>query len=167
MDPPNVNVCYHNTIGVLHIKLPNISQENFKNLLHKCEDGLLTIKILQHDSYLQFSIFISKSMCVNFKDSKVTLGDNLNIRYNVTKNLNVTDIFNQIDTCNILSCLSILEEITRIKCLNCNCLLYKLIGMKFVTEFNYNYIDNLEILSCHEHDINNIIPNLDEKLTRL
>lgn len=35
---------------------------------------------------------------------------------------------------------------------------------KLVYNFNYDYIDNLELLSCHETDINNIIPNMDEKL---
>jgi hypothetical protein len=168
-DSPNINIHYYNIIGILHLTITNTNYTTFKNLMHKCEDGLLTVKIILSDKFYQFSILISSSMCVNFKESKVTVKpDSLDIRYYVTKNLNVTNIFSLIDNGSIFNCINIPEDVSQLKCLSCDSLLYaNLKGMKFVSEFNYNYIENLEILSCHEHDINNIIPNIDDKLKRM
>jgi hypothetical protein len=166
---PNINVYYYNTIGVLQVALKNGNFSNFKNLVHKCEDGLLTARIAVEDTSYQFSIFISKSMSVCLKETKVVVSAfEVNIRYYVTKNLNMRLLYETLEANSIFNCFNYPANFSELKCSACDCVvLSNLNNMKIVSEFNYNYIDNLEVLSCHESDINNIIPNLDEKLKHM
>ena len=38
---------------------------------------------------------------------------------------------------------------------------------KLAFNFNYDYIENMEMLSCHESDIKNVIPNLENELKKM
>jgi hypothetical protein len=159
---------YLNKIGVLNLKI-NISElkTDYKTLSHKCEDGNLSIKLVYKNCEYKFLIFLTKSMSVNLKETKGTISDNLvKLKYFVTKELFSNKIF-EYPMLSIRNCLEF-ETLETISCVMCNrMLLNNLHYNKIVSNFNYDYIDNLEILSCHEDDINNIIPNLDEKLKKL
>ena len=55
-------------------------------------------------------------------------------------------------------------------CRNCEKEIIKFdnnINSKLIFNFNYDFVENLEMLSCHESDINNIIPNIEEKLKNM
>jgi hypothetical protein len=163
-----IKVFYLNNVGVLQIIFHNFNYSKFINLLHKCEDGKLTLKLIFADNFFQFSIFISKSMVIDLKQTQITYNKEgmIKIRYYVTKELINYKIFDY-DNSNIIDCFKY-DKIDLINCNKCeNVLLNNIYYDKIVSYFNYDYIDNLEILSCHENDINNIIPNLDDKIKKL
>jgi hypothetical protein len=186
-----VQTVYFNNIGILHIFINyNISIIDLKqiNLLHKCEDGKLTIKLkYSNNNFYSFSIFHSSSMKVKLDNTKIInyKPGVLLLRYQTTNNLIKNEtVFDMINEMTILDCFNYLSnehKFSEILCKNCDNIIlennqnnqdikqneenntnsYK---FKLINNFNYDYIENLEVLSCHEGDIENIIPNLSNKL---
>lgn len=125
-------------------------------------------------------------MVVSFKETQIILSEEnktITIRYFVTKNLlkkdylydkvfslNVGDCFQNVDDFSHFDIKENWNKMSQINCKFCNNVLIKenmLHNKKLVINFNYDYIENLQLLSCHEGDINNIIPNLDDKLKHM
>lgn len=184
MNGAKVDIQYFNLIGILNVKISGFEDQNLKDMkiFHKCEDGLLICHLKNDKEFLQFSIFISKSMVVNLNFTKIEINldsREVHIRYNVTKRLLKNEnIFDKLGLFTIEDCFTgDLRELWHcligVQCLNCNNLIFDetyckiLRNNKLVFNFNYDYIGNLELLSCHEGDMNNIIPNLDEKLKKV
>jgi hypothetical protein len=175
-----VSALYYNSIGLLNVRVLNLPQElcNEKTkFFHKCEDGRLTILIKNSEMNFRenFTVFFSKSLRVDFKNPQIIIKDKeFNLRYLVTKDLLSNDaILDKINGSDfhISECLSselVWYDVKEIICLNCDNPLVKFgmdaTGNKVIYNFNYDYFGNLEMLSCHESHIENIIPNLDEKL---
>jgi hypothetical protein len=62
------------------------------------------------------------------------------------------------------------KKIHSINCKNCSNTIIKELetqNSKLAFNFNYDYIENLEMLSCHESDMNNVIPNLENELKKM
>ena len=62
------------------------------------------------------------------------------------------------------------KKIHSINCKNCSNSIIKGLetqNSKLAFNFNYDYIENLEMLSCHESDMNNVIPNLENELKKM
>lgn len=185
-----VQAVYFNSIGVLQVNLSNLEDIPNLKILNKCEDGKLTIKLTNNNSNIKkqlykFSIFISKSLSINFKYTKFIQIKNetsnlIIIRYHTVKNILNNDLlFDNLFSFTVLDCLSFKNELKNenlsnfklvsIECLNCKAIVIESLAQdcKLISNFNYDYIGNLEMLSCHETDIGNIIPDLDEKLKKL
>jgi hypothetical protein len=121
-------------------------------------------------------------MTVDLKNSKIHISQfEIQIRYNVTQDLiSKEKIFNHFENLRIYNCFINDELLTnknwkmfkKIICKNCKNVLIsndKEINTKsrIVFNFNYDYIENLEMLSCHETDIDNVIPNIEDKLQNM
>jgi hypothetical protein len=163
-----LQVYYLNNVGVLNVIINHDQlKSEYISLSHKCEDGNLSIKLTFKSIQYNFNVFLTKSMSARLKDTKGIISDySAKLKYHVTKDLFVNKIF-EYPMLSIRDCLDF-ETIEDISCLKCNKVVLNNIPYnKIVSNFNYDYIDNLEILSCHEDDINNIIPDIDEKLKKL
>ena len=187
----NGTAIYYNSIGMLVVKvILNIDNENeFEKLkfFHKCEDGKLTLVI--KNTYLklkeEISINFSNSMRVNFNDTQITIDKvkkEICFRYLITKELlNKDTLFDKLNNLHVSECFDNISDmndmnednklnwhdVESVECKNCGSSLISSIdttNQKLIYNFNYDYFGNLEMLSCHEADIENIIPNLDEKL---
>jgi hypothetical protein len=137
-----------------------------------------------------------KDTLIKIKIDDLNIGQEIFIRYYTTNNLlnnekiiekleffksNIVEYFlkgtsnegnENIEKINLKN---IWSDITYLKCKNCNEILLQglneneicTLKSKLMFNFNYDYMENLEILSCHEGDINNVIPNLETKLKTL
>jgi hypothetical protein len=163
-----VQAYYLNNVGALNIKIDlNEKKSDYVSLSHKCEDGNLSIILSYKGKQYALNVFLTKSMSVKFKETNGVISENMfKLRYSVTRELFANKAF-EYPMLSVRDCIDfdVLEDIS---CIVCNrSLLNNILYNKIVSNFNYDYVDNLEILSCHEDDINNIIPNLDEKLKKL
>jgi hypothetical protein len=174
---------YYNSVGSLVIRVIGLPEElcdEKTKIFYKCEDGRMTVMIKNSDFNFKknFSIFFSKSMRANFNDCQIlNKKGEIFMRMSVTRDLLSKDCFLEKiggSDFHISECFSrklLLNEIQGIVCSNCKNVLVdfkNLFGQenlyKLIFNFNYDYFGNLEMLSCHESDIDNIIPNLDDKL---
>ncbi len=189
-----------------------IDTNSFK-LVHKNEDGNLTIKIsfrefnnnkINDPNYMtdtndiynyvnyNLTIFFSSSMTVLFKDTQVAIDKNgsINLKYFVKKNLISKDkIIEKVQSYHITDCFNNLNDGTdddkdymltsknwrNFKSIDCKACSNEVLSLNhdnsestmLIFNFNYDFVNNLELLSCHESDINNIIPNIDDKLKNM
>jgi len=108
-----------------------------------------------------------------------------NIFEKTSKSLRITDCFDKLNSFNfndnnlnrnsdITQEAFYLKSIKTINCKNCRNILYDFskfnndnlnnVKIKIIENFDYDYIDKLENLSCHESHTEDIIPNIEEKL---
>ena len=167
LESVNITAFYLNHIGVLNIKIEFtndfLAKTNLK-VFQSCIDGELLLKIKFFDKfteikvntkenyYIRFGIKIP-SMKINFKDSILSIvnSNNIVIKYYSSKNL-CNSIINE-------KCIVPTENLKKIKNINCkecssliyfnNMPLYDM-TIKGIYKFNYDYIDSMDILSCHE-----------------
>lgn len=174
---------YYNSVGSLVIRVIDLPEElcdEKTKIFYKCEDGKMTVMIKNSEINFKksFSIYFSKSMRANFSDSQIKnkKGEIL-IKISVTRDILSKDLFLEKiggSDFHISECFTkkiILKEIQEVGCNKCKNVLVNFTNLfqtenlyKLIFNFNYDYFGNLEMLSCHESDIDNIIPNLDNKL---
>lgn len=174
---------YYNSVGSLVIRVIDLPEElcdEKTKIFYKCEDGKMTVMIKNSEINFKksFSIFFSKSMRANFSDCQIKnkKGEIL-IKISVTRDILSKDLFLEKiggSDFHISECFTrkiILKEIQEVGCNKCKNVLVNFTNLfqtenlyKLIFNFNYDYFGNLEMLSCHESDIDNIIPNLDDKL---
>lgn len=145
----NVTALYLNHIGILHIQIKFerriVNPYSFK-VYQSCEDGLLRLKIkvdTERVFYLKFSIFI-KSLKINFKDSILSNNEkSIFLKYYTNKDLFISEVKDKP-----------FYSISSVNQLKCKCCLGRIIssekGLKLFYKFNFNYVDSIDILSCHE-----------------
>lgn len=178
----NITSVYYNSIGMLIVKInyKEVDDTFFDNLkvFHNSEDGKLMIILKSLKIKDEIVISFSGSMCVYIKETQILIDKNkkeINFRYMTTKNLlNKDNLYDKFQNFLISDCFDKdfdWKDVKSVNCNNCgNDLVYnfsKSDEIKLIFNFNYDYFGNLELLSCHESDIDNIIPNLDKKLLKM
>jgi len=151
----------------------------------------------EEKNFCEFSVFISKSMILKLQHTQIKINKTngtIDIRYLTIKNLlnpekilqsleynlhNFSEGFvekNRLkgdDDDKNRSCIDLKSSFKKIHSINCNNCSNTIIkgletqNSKLAFNFNYNYIENLEMLSCHESDMNNVIPNLENELKKM
>lgn len=193
----SISAFYYNSIGILQILITDFPDSLLSNLdntkiLNKCEDGILKIILkFQDNNFFEFSVYFSKSMVLKLQHTQIKINKTksiIDIRYFTIKNLlnpekiihkfechlsNFSENFESIDinkNKTKIDLKNVYNTIHSINCKNCSNQIIKCLektNSKLAFNFNYDYIENLEMLSCHESDINNIIPNLENELKRM
>jgi hypothetical protein len=173
---------YYNSIGMLVVKInfKSVNDSFFENIkiFHSSEDGKLTIKLKSLNIKDEIVIAFSNSMCVYIKETQILIDKNkkeIKFRYMTTKNLlNKDNLYDKFHNFLISDCFDDKfewKDVTSVLCNNCgNNLIFDFNlkkEIKLIFNFNYDYFSNLELLSCHESHIDNIIPNLDKKLLKM